>query len=584
MTSQIKSEVNSLAEVLRQQRFVIPRHQRPYAWKPEHVSLLLDDIAYGIAEGKSHHFLGPIMFVSIDNGNKLEINDGQQRIATFMLICAYLCRSFRDAGYSQGENQAVRMMFDLPEGHDKTLDDADELSPRITLSTNDHQTYKSLTCGHSVRKNGQMNAAWGAIDVFFNHPDYSSLEAKQTFFNFLLNKLQVAWIKFEDSEDSITAFETQNTRGKPLEQVQLTCTYFYSRLHGDEVRSEDVYAYISDIRTRFRSDETQFFNYVRCFAQCRYGYLSNERFCRDIRKVINTKTKTHDFVRLLSEPTKIEIFQNLTRARPDGTDFERLTASARQGNSHRKIVDYLSDLNKYKSVSNAVMFSLLCRYWDYSESTKRVEVAKFVYKSSKLLASFFQRAAHSFPGAFSPSKYDQHVADLAKEIANGNCKRPADFLAALRRLDRDRNIIPDTSYKDRMNSVEFPSKIQDAKYILARINEHHQSDFAVVSDKSTTEHILPKSPVHVTGWAGFNREDHNRYVHRLGNLTLLAPRDNKPQAEHNANFVAKKRIYRQSEYAITKALCDKSAWNIDTIVRRQKELAKIAALVWNFDL
>ena len=134
-----------------------------------------------------------------------------------------------------------------------------------------------------------------------------------------------------------------------------------------------------------------------------------------------------------------------------------------------------------------------------------------------------------------------------------------------------------------MFSIEFPSKIQDAKYILARINEYTQGGLSVVSDKSTTEHILPKSPVHISGWK-FTREDHNRYVHRLGNLTLLAPRDNKPQAEHNANFAAKKRIYRQSEYAITKTLRDKSAWNIDAIVRRQRELAKIAAIIWNFDI
>ena len=582
MTSEIKSEVNSLAKVLRLQRFIIPRHQRPYAWKPEHVNWLLDDIADGIAEQKSH-FLGPIMFVSIDNSSELEINDGQQRIATFMLICAYLCRSFRDAGYSQGENQALRMIFDLHEGHDKTLNDADELPPRITLSTNDHQTYKSLTCGYSVRKNGQMNAAWEAIDNFFSCPEYSSLEAKKIFFNFLLNKLLVAWIKFENSKDSITAFETQNTRGKPLEQIQLTCTYFFSRLHGDEVRSNDVHAYINDTRTRFRGDETKFFNYVRCFAQCRYGYLSNERFCRDIRKVVNTNDETYKFVRLLSEPVKIEIFQNLTRARPDASDFEKLTTAARQGNSHRKIVDYLADLNKYKSVSNAVMFSLLCRYWDKADTPQKMEVAKFVYKSSKLLASFFQRAAHSFPGAFSPSKYDQHVAELAKDIASGTCKTPEKFLATLRGLDRDKNIIPDSSYKDRMNSIEFPSKIQDAKYILARINEYGQDGLSVVSDKSTTEHILPKSPVHISGW-GFTREDHNKYVHRLGNLTLLAPRDNKPQTEHNANFAAKKRIYRESEYAITKTLCDKSAWDIDAIVRRQRELAKIAAIIWNFDI
>ena len=583
-TPKIKSEVKPLADVLREGRFIIPRYQRPYAWKPEHVNWLLEDIAEGINDQKSHHFLGPIAFVSTSKKRTSEINDGQQRIATFMLICAHLCINFMEAGHSSGENKALRILFDLEEAHDETMANADKLQPRIVLSTNDNQTYKSLTCGHSVKKNGQMNGAWKAIENFFNDPDskYTTLDAKKKFFNFLLTRLQVALIEFKDTDDSITAFETQNTRGKPLDQIQLTCAYFFTRLRNDEVRSKDVHEQIDGIRTRFGgNNEDKFFDYVRCFAQCMHGHLTKERFCRDIRKVVVTADETSKFVRHLSEPDKIQIFQNLTRAYPDANDFEKLTKAARLNPNSRKIIDYLLDLREYKSVSTAIMFSLLCQWSNDSDVTKKTNTAKFVCKSSKLLASFFQRATHSFDRPFSPSRYDQHVSNLAMQIYNGKCKNSSDFLSALRNIDRNNNIIPDTSYIDRMNSISFQSKIKIAKYVLARINERYQPQFPVPRDKSTTEHILPKSTMYAEGW-GFTRENHDLYVHRLGNLTLLSPSDNKPQPAHNANFSVKKRIYGRSQYIITNTLCDLPLWDVSAIKKRQAKLAKVAAGIWNF--
>ena len=583
-SASIVSEVDKLASVLRLGTFHIPFYQRPYDWKPEHVETLLEDIADSIASN-NHHFLGPIMYV-VNEDNIYDINDGQQRIATFLLICAYLCKHFHDCGHTNGENQAMRMLFNIPEGHDKTISDADDLPPRVILSTNDKSTFESLTCGHPVRKNGKMNLAWKAIDKFFMQPKYYSKEIKQEFLHFLLNDLKVAAIKFGDASDSIAVFETQNNRGKSLEQIQLACTYFYSCLRNNKVKISRMHEKINDIRSWLNNHEDQFFNYARCAAQCEYGHLSTERFCRDIKKAISAKNaekEVYSLVNNLSQRHKVHLFQNLARAHQDEEVLKQLTNDARQNKSHRQIMDYLKDLRKYGGVSNSIMFALLCQHANCTEKSERIHIAKFVYKSSKLLSSFFQRAAHSFPASFSPSQYEKGVADIAKSITNRQCKTANDFLAALHNLDKNNDIISDNLYKARMASIAFPSKIQDAKYILAKINEIDQKELVVRFDNTTTEHILPKGKIHIKKWE-FADDEHALYVNRLGNLTLLSLTDNKPQAEHNDSFSNKKRIYAKSDYEITKALCDYPKWNKESIEERQAELAKLAALIWNFKI
>ena len=587
MEEPIKSEVELLAAVLRRSNFCIPPYQRPYAWEPEHVTALLDDLADCIAHKQPHYFLGTIMLISPRQGNRLDINDGQQRIATFMLICANLCRHFQDCGYSSGESRALRMLFDLSESHDKTLSDADSLTPRVVLSTNDKPTYEALTCGHPVHRNGKMKEAWKAIDDFFKQPEYEATEKKRDFFSFLANNVLVSWIKFEDEVDSLSVFETQNTRGKSLEQIQVACTYFFSCVRYDEQRSERIHEQLDRIRTNMKNDEAKFFDYARCFAQCRYGYLSADRFSRDLRQQAedaqsDRAIEISEFVHAISEGYRMQAFHALTTSRSSDSVWDQLTADARQTNRLRKIRDYLKDLQKYPSVSNPILFALLCEHARFSDSPKQREKALFVYNSAELLASFFQRTTHSSAGSFTPSHYEKSVAELSQKIANGKCATPKNFLAFLRTMDKE-NIIADSDYKNRMRTMIYPSKSarNKAKYVLAKINERIQKGLTVPDRGVSIEHILPQSQDYLPGW-DFTTDAHGRCVNRLGNLTLLAPKENGASQTENADFAAKKPVFARSAYEIAKRVNTWDKWDEKAVDQRQKGLANIAAEIWRF--
>lgn len=81
-------------------RFVIPRNQRRYVWSEKQWRELLGDILY--IKGRKdydnkddiNHFLGS--FVLQEEGNCLEIIDGQQRITTLLIIISAIAVCFNE--------------------------------------------------------------------------------------------------------------------------------------------------------------------------------------------------------------------------------------------------------------------------------------------------------------------------------------------------------------------------------------------------------------------------------------------------------------------------------------------------------
>lgn len=73
----------------RRRRFVAPRFQRPFAWTDNQVGRLMEDLANAFARSQRYYFVGSVTFLD-DEGDAVEIVDGQQRLATFTMIAAAL--------------------------------------------------------------------------------------------------------------------------------------------------------------------------------------------------------------------------------------------------------------------------------------------------------------------------------------------------------------------------------------------------------------------------------------------------------------------------------------------------------------
>ena len=72
-------------------KYIIPRYQRNYAWENREISQLIHDVA-DYVEISSAYYIGTLVVheISNTNGGVFEIIDGQQRFTTLTLLLCLL--------------------------------------------------------------------------------------------------------------------------------------------------------------------------------------------------------------------------------------------------------------------------------------------------------------------------------------------------------------------------------------------------------------------------------------------------------------------------------------------------------------
>lgn len=585
MDSLINASDIKIADLLRSGLFKVPRHQRYYDWDKRQVDDLLNDLYDSAVQNKSCYFLGSIMLIKNGKQNEFEINDGQQRMITFSMICAYFCRSFKEQNDSDGESDTLRVLFDIPKGHGKTLEDTESTSPRIMPPQNDKANFNRLIRGDDIGRSGKMTLAWNQIISFFAEKPNFDIKQQKEILKFMLNKIVVIRLEVDNSLDVNAIYETLNSRGKNLSDIDSIKNYFLSFFANDEtVNRYDVCEKFEKIGTAIPA--THISDYVRCCMQAEYGFIHKEQLFHKTKSIFSGSKaeKSREIFKLtdsLSASGNLQIFKMLLR-KPESSDFlDSLTKDAKKSNNRRKIDSYLLDLHDYK-ITRPIVLTLLFCYFNESTRTKK-QKASFVYGCCKILASFVQRISH-VSSSFKPSVYEEHFAGLAKGINKGKCNTVEMFFDRIKHID-NLGLIDDSRYINLMESKFYgKNSLKKSRYILRNIVGWQEKNPVIVAEKISVEHVLPKSAQHYTkkGWAEkFDQADCDRLLYCLGNLTLLS--NDSSTAKDNASFSAKKRLYSDSSFKLTRDICNYDEWIPETIEKRQHELIKIAAKqIWNF--
>ena len=332
--------------MLQQGRFTVPWHQRYYDWDASHVRNLLDDVERAIVEERSCHFLGSVMLIQTAQDREWNINDGQQRVITFLLICAWLCKASHDEGDDRTEGQLLRLLFDIGDMDNVTsLDDSEGLAPRVIPPRNDETNFFQRIRGKVVSANGKMTAAWKEIDDFFAASERASMEWRKNFANFLCNKLLVVEVLVEKDLDPNAIFEVLNHRGKHLEDMDLIKNYIFSFFNDSqgEARQKTVQDRMEGIYLAFNGDVKEVSLYVRCHLQMELGFLHSGEFYNDAKKRIgkeSTPDERQDYVfgllGKLAQKHRIRLFHTVARKSADDECLDQLVKDSRTSNKKRK--------------------------------------------------------------------------------------------------------------------------------------------------------------------------------------------------------------------------------------------------------
>jgi hypothetical protein len=235
---------------LEKPQLVVPPFQRGYSWEKKHVDAFWKDLVK-FQEEKSDgvvdkYFLGPI--VTLERGGRLEVLDGQQRIATATILFAAL----RDAatsiiGTSEAEkfSHAIQTTFIAKDdagdhvGFCLELGEADkeffrehiqrfpgpDASPPVKL-----KSHKNI----AVAKKLLQTAVNGMLVGLAPHDQMKRLRSLR---DVIRTELVMTSIPVDDEREAFRIFETLNDRGLKLSVPDLLLNYLMKTAPTDADRS-----------------------------------------------------------------------------------------------------------------------------------------------------------------------------------------------------------------------------------------------------------------------------------------------------------------------------------------------------------
>ncbi|HMQ94242.1 DUF262 domain-containing protein [Amaricoccus sp.] len=279
-------------------RFMVPLYQRKYEWDDDRLIPFWEDIEAKAIETLSgdnrfQHYMGALIISPIKAASqfsttpKYQVVDGQQRLTSFQLFLAALRRVAEERGSTHLAEQIENYLFNplmknddapakyklMPTPHDREVfQDMLEMSYSAIRAK-----YGAEWWGHSVKKKTQFRslrayvvfrhkitrfALYGSVDLTSDDDDLSDetkgetdendteeaiAERLEALLTALLHRLKLVVIELGEDDDAQVIFETLNSKGKPLQAMDLVRNNIFHRAEKEEGGSVDeLYAKLWD--------------------------------------------------------------------------------------------------------------------------------------------------------------------------------------------------------------------------------------------------------------------------------------------------------------------------------------------------
>ncbi len=317
----------------------VPVYQRPYSWDIEQVNVLLLDIeeAYRSEDKEEGYYTGNIIIYDKNdkiNGTiiKYDIIDGQQRMATFSLLLLAVYSLALGAGVSENDltlNAVKSCLWKIVNREYQR-----ELSV-VSLNSIEKKCFHDLFCAAYDQPKGLLEYCsryqctsrfeervrnnFVHICQYLKHHIMDTNETEiLDYADFILQHVQFIVIEANCKENKVfSMFESINSKGKKLEEIDLIKTYIFSKL------DESSYATYLDkwgqliIKTNDNLYD-YLYNYIKAFL-C---------FYRQNITIDNFKTiSTRDLLPYYQVGSEREAFKRLLDDLYDKVDFYNMLSS-----------------------------------------------------------------------------------------------------------------------------------------------------------------------------------------------------------------------------------------------------------------
>ena len=543
----------------------VPLFQRDYSWGPDEWDDLWQDIvALFEADPEPAHYMGYLVLQSADN-REFDIIDGQQRMTTLSLLMLAAVSHLSDlaAPDDPGDPQ-TRRAEQLRASYLGYLDPV-SLVPRSKLTLNRHNDsfYQNYLVPLERLPQRGLNASEHLLRRAFSWFKARVQErsgddgiAVASFVDGAVDKLFFTVITVTDELNAFTVFETLNARGVRLSATDLLKNYLFSIVARGGAHESEITA----LESRWESivgllGSESLPEFLRVYWNSRHRLVRKADLFKTIRRAIDGRSEVFALVRDLDRQARVYA---ALRNPEDGswTAEERASLSQLQMFSVRQpLALLLAAFDRYSDQDRAGFGRLL----------RAIVVVSLRYNVICGRQSNEQE-----------SVYNQ----VAAAISQSRIDRPGEAIERLRRVYPEDAEFRAAFTDNNMRTTNSRNR-RVARFVLFQIERHASgAAFEFESARYDLEHVLPENPT--DDWQQFDDQQREACTYRLGNLTLLTATDNRSAG--NSGYRAKRSIYQDSEFAITRKLAeDYDTWTPDKIRSRQAWLARQATTIWRID-
>lgn len=540
-------KINMLELIDGKRIFSIPVYQRNYDWKISNCERLFRDVEkIARDENRESHFLGTLVYV---DGKKTAsfrefiVIDGQQRLTSIMLLLKALSVSTSDEGLKEDIKERYLINKRGPE----------ELKIKLKPIKNDSVNYENII-NDSELVNYDSN-------MYHNYERYkelieeSDLTPEEIFIG--VEKLEIVYIALDgEKENPQLIFESLNSTGLDLTQADLIRNYL---LMGQS----------------YNTQEKLYTKYWTGIEKLLPDALISD-FVRDYltlkTTVIPNKDKVYEGFKNYYESLKNYTAEGLLE---ELLTFANYYSWFKYNNSpYDNLNNKLEELGRLKST---VVYPFLLNLFEDCFIYKSFSIEELESVLDLVISYVFRRLVCEMP----TNALNKVFCTLSKEIDkmdNMDISILEKVKISLIKL-KGKGIFPsDNMFKEYILSKDFYN-FKQCKYFLYKTESYGCKEI-IDENNLTIEHIMPQklTPKWQVDLGKKYDEIYNKYLHRIGNLTLSAYNSELS----NKSFIEKKEMLTESKLKLNRDLLKYNEWGQEEIENRAVELYESALRIWSY--
>jgi hypothetical protein len=560
-------------------QFHIPIYQRTYTWEAKvHVEKLLNDIIEFRREykdnSKAEYYIGNIIVKNQTRAFQQErvVIDGQQRITTTILILCAIRDIYLNKIKTPEANQAARNIA-------KALFSENDGIIKLKLNNMEYQsTLTTILTGtiDAIKPSDKITKYWCNYQYIYKKLLVLLENSELDSFVETLDKIKVVIIFLDDAQDENSVFESINSLGKPLSGSDLIKNFLFSFKNYQCTHAEEKF--LTDIYTRslesLFSKEDNIEAELEVFFRQYIAVKTNELVNQDPKIIY------YSFKKVVGEIGSFDECKNwIIDITKWGIIYQTL-----KHNTHKDInQNFIGYLKSSFLTYATLLMDIVHTYSDVENGSVVVrdnDKEKLNSAIKKLVAYDVSRLLGGFPA----KQITRFIPTIPKRIKANDPNYHIDYASAFEYLvttTTEGYAQPSLNkLKRSVIDVDLYNRVkkQVLRFLVLLENEGKNELLSFEKDLKgcEVEHIMPQT---LTPEWNVSAENHERYLHTLGNLSITFNN----QDLSNKSFIEKREILRnKSRINLNNLLFDYNCFDENAI--RDRSLKLLGMFASRYDL